>query len=426
MTRGIIKVLMRGLTLTACTLLATPALAQSSFARQTEMNWDGALTGIFLGLLLFSTLYNLAFFAILRDRFLIWQMWRSATYFALCIGLSPLVMGPWLMPESEARQVFIIVLFDLGVIFSGPFLRSYLEPGMISKPLDKLIGIMTGLMPFTTPAMLMADCPPAYLALRNIIMVSALLINVVAVFQAWLRGSRVARFQAASWSGLTLVFGTSLFHDIVLGRPFEMLLFALFPALGLEAILTAIGISDRLFRLRRDHDQAQATAQALQVMAHTDPLTGLANRRSFEEQFERYRPCALAMLDLDHFKKINDQFGHDTGDQVLVAVAQALSSGDAFAARLGGEEFALLFYSQHPEGEAEAIRQRITQSVARHVVGLDRPVTASMGLTMLDPDCSFGTTMKIADISLYQAKTSGRNRLICTHPERHRIETIAA
>jgi diguanylate cyclase len=426
MARGIIKVLMRGLTLTACTLLASPSFAQSSFARQTDMNWDGALTGIFLGLLLFSTFYNLAFFAILRDRFLIWQMSRSATYFLLCIGLSPLAMGPWVTAESEARQILIVILFDLGVIFSGPFLRTYLEPGMISKPLDKLIGIMTGLMPFTTPAMLMADCPPAYMALRNLIMVSALLINVVAVTQALLRGSRVARFQAASWSGLTLVFGISLFHDIVLGRPFEMLLFALFPALGLEAILTAIGISDRLFRLRRDHDQAQAKAEVLQVMAHTDPLTGLANRRSLEEQFETGEPTAFAMLDLDHFKQINDQFGHDVGDQVLVAVAQALCSGGGFAARLGGEEFALLFYSEQAATEAEALRERIPQIVARQVVGLDRPVTASMGFTILKPGCSFETTIKIADISLYQAKSSGRNRIICSQSEGFEIETVAA
>ena len=119
---------------------AAPAHAQSSFADATSMTWDGVLTGIFLGLLLFSLAYNAAFFGLLRERFLIWQSARTFCYFALAIALSPLAMGPWLAPDSFARQVWITTFFDLSLVVSGAFLRSYLEPGMVGPRLYRWLG----------------------------------------------------------------------------------------------------------------------------------------------------------------------------------------------------------------------------------------------------------------------------------------------
>ena len=123
-------------------LLATaaPARAQSSFADATSMSWDGVLTGIFLGLLLFSLAYNAVFYRLLRERFLIWQSVRAMSYFALAIALSPLAMGAWLAPDSFARQVWITIFFDLSVVVSGVFLRSYLEPGMVGPRLYRWLG----------------------------------------------------------------------------------------------------------------------------------------------------------------------------------------------------------------------------------------------------------------------------------------------
>ncbi len=88
---------------------ATPARAQSSFADATSMTWDGVLTGIFLGLLLFSLAYNAVFYRLLRERFLIWQSVRALSHFALAVALSPLAMGAWLAPDSFARQVWITI-----------------------------------------------------------------------------------------------------------------------------------------------------------------------------------------------------------------------------------------------------------------------------------------------------------------------------
>jgi hypothetical protein len=103
---------------------AVPAHAQSAFADATTMTWDGLLTGLFLGLLLFSIAYNAAFFALLRERFLLWQSARTLSYFLLTLLLSPLAMGSFLPPQSFDRQIGINLLFDLGIVLSGPFLRA--------------------------------------------------------------------------------------------------------------------------------------------------------------------------------------------------------------------------------------------------------------------------------------------------------------
>ncbi len=412
MTWGTFALGRRWLALPCFALVATPALAQSSFAARTHLDWTGVLTGAFLGFLLLPVIYNAAFFAILRERFLIWQGVRALIILALTISLSSLPLGSFLAGDGFARQVVINVLFDLSVGISGPFLRSYVEPGMLGQRMYRFLGWTLPLALLTTPAMLMPDCPPLYMAFRNLYLVGFLLLQCFAFAQAIQRGSRAARFQAVAWAGLFTVCGVSLFHDVVLDYPFANFLFFLFAALALEVVITAIGIGDRMLRLKKEHDEAQRGNEALHVLANTDPLTGLANRRSLEERFISHPPTAIAIIDLDHFKAINDTFGHDTGDDVLKIASTALSSGAAFVARLGGEEFAILLYSTHAFQEAETLRNRIPQHIVRQLNGLDSPVTASMGVAVLTSAMSFGAAIKLADIALYQAKASGRNRAV--------------
>ena len=391
-------------------LASAPVNAQSSFAVGTPLDWSGVLTGAFLGFLLLPVFYNVAFFVILRERFLVWQMARVLALVALTISLSSLPLGPWLTGTSFARAVLINVLFDCAVAITGPFLRSILEPGMVSRQVSRLLGWQPWLVALTTPAMLMNPCPPLYMALRNGLLVSILALICFALAQAIVRGSRTARFQAAAWSCLLAVCGVSMFHDIVLRRPFGMFLYALFGALALEMLLTSLGIGDRFMRLKREHDEARASAGLLEKIAQTDPLTGLPNRRAIEARFAAARPRAVAIVDIDHFKAINDAFGHACGDAVIVAVAAALDTGDAFAARIGGEEFALLLYSDQPWLELEWLRREMPGEVARSLPDLDRAITASAGISALGVNADFAEALKAADVNLYLAKASGRNR----------------
>ena len=171
-------------------------------------------------------------------------------------------------------------------------------------------------------------------------------------------------------------------------------------------------------RLDAQHQRRRANENA--ERAERDALTGLGNRRLLERraaellpQCERdSRPLALALLDIDHFKSINDRFGHAAGDAVLVTLAQLLRdntrTGDVLA-RHGGEEFVMVLPGMPPERAAE-VCERLRERVAAHVWGAGIVVTISIGLAAA-PDYELQALMQRADAALYSAKRGGRNRL---------------
>ncbi len=157
--------------------------------------------------------------------------------------------------------------------------------------------------------------------------------------------------------------------------------------------------------------------------ARTDPLTGLANRRGFQERFEqvvaetdRYGgAAALILLDIDYFKKVNDTYGHEAGDLVLVAVANSIADGRRTVdsvARLGGEEMAILLPQTDANGArevAERLRQRIEATTVRTPMAEVR-VTASFGIAEYEARAGDGAkVLERADQALYAAKRNGRN-----------------
>ena len=164
--------------------------------------------------------------------------------------------------------------------------------------------------------------------------------------------------------------------------------------------------------------------QTLELMAHTDMLTGVDNRRYFERRAKKAisdhanneQPVSLLMLDIDHFKAINDTYGHDVGDEVLKKMSDVcktvLRSNDLFA-RYGGEEFIALLPNT-PQKNAQIIAERLRQKIeqASVIVQGYGPIyfTASIGVTLIDYDnCTFNDAIKQADIALYAAKSAGRN-----------------
>jgi len=159
-----------------------------------------------------------------------------------------------------------------------------------------------------------------------------------------------------------------------------------------------------------------------EARAATDSLTGLPNRRAVQEALKRMiaqagrtlAPMSVLVLDLDHFKQINDTYGHDRGDAVLAAVgdvlAGALRTSD-FVGRNGGEEFVALLPDTGADGALEAA-EKLRAAIARVTLpGIDRAVTASVGAavyphTAADPE----SLLRLADRALYAAKAAGRNR----------------
>jgi diguanylate cyclase (GGDEF)-like protein len=160
-----------------------------------------------------------------------------------------------------------------------------------------------------------------------------------------------------------------------------------------------------------------------ELRAATDSLTGLPNRRLVDETARRMvaqasrsaRPLAFVVVDLDRFKSVNDRFGHEKGDDVLVAAAQALAGGvrsSDFVGRLGGEEFVVLLPDTPLEGALVAAEQLRASVAAAEVPGVGR-VTASFGVAVMPDDgLDRETVLRRADRALYAAKQAGRDRVV--------------
>lgn len=158
----------------------------------------------------------------------------------------------------------------------------------------------------------------------------------------------------------------------------------------------------------------------LELAALTDPLTGIGNRRWLEQRLPVELPVqsAIAQLDLDRFKHINDQFGHAVGDHVLVAFANCLQEqlrGLDLLARTGGEEF-VIYLPVVTQAEALAICQRLREKVAALRIAHEGelvPVTVSIGMVWVDSAGTKSETwLKKADAAMYEAKLAGRNRVV--------------
>lgn len=168
-------------------------------------------------------------------------------------------------------------------------------------------------------------------------------------------------------------------------------------------------------------------------LATTDSLTGLPNRHAFLERAEQARqaalrqrqPLALAMMDIDHFKQINDRFGHATGDEALVVFARTLREtlrAHETVGRLGGEEFAMVLPGTDLTGALQAA-ERLREAVrgARVITsGTPYTMTVSIGVVVLDPNETLGMGLARADHALYAAKSGGRDRVEVGRPQQRR------
>jgi len=254
----------------------------------------------------------------------------------------------------------------------------------------------------------------------NILFLGSAVYTLVVAFIAWRHGSRPAGWFLLAWTLLEaftitatirLLLNVSEEHDslVYLGLPLSMVA---------ASLLIALGIADRLRDQRRALSEAERHAQI-------DALTGVLNRRSLVERLDaacararaRGLPISLLFIDLDHFKEINDSFGHQAGDACLCAIIppiQAELRQSDVIGRYGGEEFVVIL-SSADTAAAHPIAQRILERVASvRVEGFGTPIalTCSIGVATSDMLGVWGEHLIAqADAAVYQAKRSGRNRV---------------
>jgi len=180
--------------------------------------------------------------------------------------------------------------------------------------------------------------------------------------------------------------------------------------------------------LARTNRKLEISEQEIRQLSLTDALTGVGNRRRLDEalimEVERsaryHAALSLMVLDIDHFKRVNDSWGHETGDRILKetgAVLRKMARGTDIATRMGGEEFVVLL----PETDLEAAlicAERFRSALEARDCGLPAPVTSSFGVACLQSGESGASLLARADAALYAAKQAGRNRVAAAVPFR--------
>jgi diguanylate cyclase (GGDEF)-like protein len=371
------------------------------------------------GMLLLPLLFNFAFYRVLRERFLLWHAAVAGLMLVHTLVTSGLINR---FASLSLTQLSIVSSLTVGgaIIAASFFSADFIETGKLSVIHRRLLRYAAFWVAPWTAFYLFAEgalrpfAAPLYLA--SYLPLMAVFIWAMAVAKR--RGSRAVNFQIAAWTPVMLTALVRIGSALGLtDAPVEVLIEQHF-AMGFEVIITSLGVADRFMAIRRERDRAWAQSRRLEALAERDPLTGLFNRRGIEERFGELHAegfHAMAVIDLDHFKRVNDVHGHATGDEVLRAAAQGLApDDDTLAVRMGGEEFLLLLRGKDVAARAERRRQAIALRVAADVAGLQGVVTASMGLVEQPPSgtlkADFATLYSHCDRLLYEAKNTGRNR----------------
>lgn len=241
--------------------------------------------------------------------------------------------------------------------------------------------------------------------------VSAAILGVIGLF--WMYAVLLSNFFLVSRTKATIASVIALGIIALDGHMFESHA-QVFSFLATSAL---VGLLAYILAYHTEEQRSQ-----LETLATHDALTGVGNRRAMEQELivaiERHKrdqtTFGLIMLDLDHFKRVNDQFGHDAGDKVLIAFSDLIQKytrkTDRFF-RFGGEEFVLLLPGANA-ANLQVITKNLHRRIAEELHGPGGVLTVSFGAASLNTNESWQSWLGRADTALYQAKTNGRNRVI--------------
>jgi len=392
-------------------LILGPALAAHAQSDTTEILL-AALYGAFGGMAIALIVYNFALWGALRQAFQ-----PAYCLLVLCLLAYALTssgaLGQMLpMLDNNDRQRFNALFLAASAAAALLFARTFFERAVFSgwlRPASTVV--MTALM---TTGLAWAALAPWQFHLLDRLLAGAylaLLVLIPAVLiQAWRVRSNFLWLFALAWGVPIAVaalrvanafdlFGWSLWLDN-----------STILSMALESMLSSMAIAYRIRLLSVERDTARAQEIAARLLADTEPLTGLLNRRAFlNRAIGRPGDQVLMIADVDHFKRVNDLIGHDGGDEVLRVVARALHNSvppDSLVARIGGEEFAILFDATNAVDPAAVLERVRGQRMPFDIVA-----TASIG-TCTGPllhETDWKHLYHCADRALFAAKAAGRD-----------------
>ncbi|KPP96809.1 diguanylate cyclase [Marinobacter sp. HL-58] len=418
---------------------------------QLDFGWQA----LFLGIMIAMALYNLFVFVIVRHLAYLWYVLTVTASALVLLNFNGLVFQ-WLWPDLPVmNRYFTAPAISANIFFAAMFTLSFLAVRRYSpvsyRLLQMIVAISVGCFVYGLFG--------SYQTSVAIISVLAAIITPltwILGLVVWFRGQVLAGFYVVAWTPLLL--GHMVMAVSKIGLIPTNTLTEIAPQIGvaLEVILLSFALAYRisLERQRRleaqEHtlevqrqanqnlearvqartEELEAAYEKLKAVSITDGLTQVANRRRFDEKLEiewnralrHGHPLGLVLLDIDHFKRVNDEFGHLAGDDCLVSVARVCAgeiqrSGDLLA-RYGGEEFCVLLPAT-PEAGAISVAERLRAAVAgtpvdvgEHVSPVNLSVSAGVAIMVPGPGMAPSDLVSRADEALYAAKAAGRNRVM--------------
>jgi diguanylate cyclase (GGDEF)-like protein len=391
--------------------------------RQIERELDvRTLLSVSMAVILAMSAFALAFWVTLRDGVYLRYLGHLLAVL-LFAGLNEWSLARFLvdLPGAPLPMLYLRAFsMALSAALTLAFARQFLELGQRAPRLDRILGriVWTLLLFGALEVLALAGTSPmlSWILLVENLLAGAcvVLLGSVVLRLAW-QGQRQALYFCVAWTPFLLVVLTSVVLTVTGAESAQVVRLWQLPAAAFEAFLLSVGLADRALALKRERDAALHQAEH-------DALTSVLNRRGFEcrlkQRLDERAAGTLLVCDLDHFKRINDRWGHPAGDrclQVFVERAARVLPRSAELGRLGGEEFAILLRESGPAAHGLAERLRLEVSEVPVVVNSDViALTVSIGLVGIaaGTEDEMGRLFERADAALYSAKTEGRNRVV--------------
>ncbi len=393
-------------------LVLEPHLVSPDISQRYELRLAAFYAG-FAGLAGALLLFNAALGAALRQRFHTPYCAMVLFLIAYAASTSGLLAQLTAMDNNLRLRLNVLLLAATlcsAMVFARRFFAAEVTRGWVRRAIDAaMIALLAASLAY---ALFM----PWHAALLDRAMSLAfaltLLLTVPLLWRGWHAEYRYARAFSIAWGLPLLTASARVLQALGLLEWNFWIDNSTLIAMALEASCSGLAIAWRIKLLGEERDTAREQEMLARLLADSDPLTGLMNRRSFlREAIGRSEPHVLVLVDIDHFKKVNETLGHDGGDQVLRVFADALRHavpGGTLVARIGGEEFAVL-----APLDATTLPERLLTHIRTAAMPFDLAVTASLGsgCGAIADERDWKALYRRADDALFAAKRAGRDRL---------------
>ena len=403
-------------------VLLAPQISTPSETLRYELGMAVLYAG-FAGLCIAMLVYNIALWRAMQEKFLLayCAMVTAMTVYAFFTsGAIHYVVGGL---TGGDRLRITIPLLAISASTGLMFTRYFFEASTIPRWLVNItIGHAAAISVF---ALFYAAVAPRHIAVLDQIyllgFVPLPLIFITYIWTAWRQKDAYLGYFLLAWSAPFISVALRMAHGFGLLPYHVMIENSTLLGLAFEALVSSLAIGHRVRLLAQSRDRAQNAEASALVMADTDPLTGLLNRRAFlRSLLERPNHWTLVLLDIDHFKRVNDSLGHAGGDDAITSIAAAMlenAPDGALVARMGGEEFAISYRS-------DASHIFDAHDLLAAVRAIDLPegyrMTASVGVAdrLVKNENDWKILYRAADMALYRAKSSGRDCFVSYTAER--------